>query len=90
MSDDERRIRRTVRELVLGMAPETDPVGDDPDLVDELGYYSLALLELAFALEDEFDLPPIDQDSARRIHTVSDVADYVVAQLRSRKDAVSG
>ncbi|MFI9388799.1 phosphopantetheine-binding protein [Kutzneria sp. NPDC052558] len=78
------QVRRQIAELALAMAPA--PGGatgiDDPDLVDDLGYHSLALLELAFALEDEFELPPIDQERAQRIRRVGDVADYVVEQLR--------
>lgn len=82
---NEDETRRAIRELVLEMAP-AGPAADkpDPELVDDLGYHSLALLELAFLLEDEFSLPAIDRESAQRIQRVSDVENYVVAQLRDR------
>ncbi|MFF4579776.1 hypothetical protein [Streptomyces sp. NPDC001389] len=83
--------RRQIREIVISMAPEAgaaDATDPDPDLVETLGYHSLALLELAFALEDEYALPPIDQESAQGIRKVSDVEDYVLAQLR--QDAADG
>ncbi|MEE3922508.1 hypothetical protein V2I01_41850 [Micromonospora sp. BRA006-A] len=55
-------------------------------LVEDLEYHSLALLELAFALEDEFDLPPIDEQSVQNIRTAADIENHVVRQLES-KDA---
>jgi len=85
----EEAIRRGTQEIVFAMAPVPAAATDaDLDLVDGLGYHSLALLELAYALEDEYELPPIDQESAQRIKRVSDVADYVVAQVREH--AASG
>ncbi|MGH8941068.1 MAG: acyl carrier protein [Actinomycetes bacterium] len=78
-------VRASVRAIILDMAPgaegECEP---DTDLVDGLGYHSLALLELAFTLEDEFDLPPIDEETARKITTVKDVQDIVVRMLADR------
>jgi acyl carrier protein len=83
MTTDEQEIRRRVRALIMEMAPAEEPDHDpDPHLVDTLGYYSLALLELAYALEDEFDLPPIDMQAAHGIQRASDVERYVVEQLR--------
>lgn len=74
-----------VRSLVLEVAPEPDPEVDaDASLVNDLGFHSLALLELAYLLEDEFDLPPIDQETAHGIATVRDVVDYVRAELSRR------
>ncbi|MDX3535554.1 phosphopantetheine-binding protein [Streptomyces sp. MB09-01] len=79
----EEDMRRQIRDIVISMAPDAGAAdGTDPDLVETLGYHSLALLELAFALEDEYALPPIDQESAQSIRTVSDVENYVLAQLR--------
>jgi acyl carrier protein len=46
-------------------------------LVEDLGYHSLALLELAFALEDEFALPAMDAEQAQKISTMLDVEEYV-------------
>jgi acyl carrier protein len=75
-------IRGLVGEIVRSLAPTpvTGPI-HDRHLVDDLGYHSLALLELAFALEDEFGLPPMREDQAQRIRTVSEVEDYVARAL---------
>ncbi|MET8756351.1 hypothetical protein [Lentzea sp. NPDC004782] len=81
---DEDVVRHRIRALILEMAPEQPADDSDPDplLVETLGYYSLSMLELAFALEDEYDLPPIDQETASRIRRASDIEDYVINQLR--------
>jgi acyl carrier protein len=81
---DETECRDLIRLLIKELSPI--PTSDHPDearLVDDLGYHSLALLELAFALEDEFGLQPIDEQTARKILTVRDVGDHVVSELRS-------
>jgi len=72
-----------IRDIIIDLAPEP-PINrhGDLDLVDDLGYFSLALLEMAFTLEDEFQLPPIDQESAAGIRTVGDVERYILVQLR--------
>ena len=79
----EAEIREVVDEIVRELAP--NPKGGDSSaalLVDALEYTSLALLELAFTLEDEFELPPIDEETARGIRTVADVQEHVVRGLR--------
>lgn len=88
---DERETRAKVRYWLAELAPAALPsVAGGESLVDDLEYHSLALLELAFALEDEFDLPPIDEESAAQIVTAGDVEDYVVAQLRAVASAAPG
>ena len=78
-------VRRIIRDLVLELAPHDDTVSaEDPHLVDDLAYHSLAVLELAFTIEDEFDLEPIDQETAQHIQTVRAVEDYVIDKLRAR------
>lgn len=83
----EEEVRSTIRALVAELAPAQEQEAaecEDARLVEDLGFHSLALLELAFSLEDEFDLPPIDEDTARVITTVSKVQDHVVGILRAR------
>lgn len=41
-------------------------------------------MEVAFALEDEFDLEPIDEETARKITTVGNVQDLVLEKLAER------
>jgi acyl carrier protein len=75
-----------MRALVSRLAPEP-PAGEVEgalELIQDLGYHSLALLELAFALEGEFGLPPIGERDARGMRTVADVEAYVARELDAR------
>src|SRR5438034_10512376 len=80
----ERDVREFVRNLILELAPSADGRSvDNPRLVEDLGYHSLALMELAFALEDEFRLTTIDEETARKIVTIADVEHHVLTELAS-------
>lgn len=86
----ESEVREVVREIVIEIGPErADPTDATVPLVDGLGYNSLALVELAFTLEDEFDLAPIDEVTARRIDSLQAVQDHVVAELADRGELVA-
>jgi acyl carrier protein len=76
-------IRREVREVILELAPNPNVQMDNPRLVEDLAYHSLALLELAFALEDRYDLPPIKHEAAAQLTTLAQVVDFVVNNIRS-------
>ena len=81
----EEEVGSTIRELILELAPSPEAAAnDDARLAEDLGFHSLALLELAFSLEDEFDLPPIDEETARRITTIPSVQEHVLEILRDR------
>lgn len=83
MSADD--IRETIRAIVIELAPDPDQADDTSKLlVDDLGFHSLALLEMAFTLEDEFDLPPIDETTARKLTTIDGISAHVVEILRER------
>jgi acyl carrier protein len=87
-SEDE--IRETIRLIVQELAPEPDrTLGDDARLMDDLAYHSLALMELAFTLEDEFDLLPVDEATGRAIQRICDVQEHVLAELRAREVAAA-
>lgn len=80
----ESEVRARVAEIVLTWAPEPRPaLAAETELVEHLAYHSLALLELAFALEGEFGLEPMDGKTARGIRTVADVEAHVLAGLAS-------
>ncbi len=84
----EEEVRAQCLSIVSEMAPNKDATAEaDSQLIEDLGYHSLSLLELAFALEDEYDLPPIDEETGRTIKKVSDVQDYVVNGLGDRVSA---
>jgi acyl carrier protein len=84
-----------VRETVLGIVAQLSPEsarfeqGEDLHLVNDLGFHSLALLELAFAIEDDFDLPPIDETTGRAIQTTEQVLAYVLGQLTAQDQLVT-
>lgn len=80
-------VRAAVRAIVLELAPvRTEQVDPQAGLVDQLGYHSLAMLELAFTLEEEFDLAPIDEPTARRITTLLAIEEHVLAELAGRNE----
>ena len=78
-------VRAKVRSIIVQVAPNPGGVQEgQTQLVDHLEYHSLALLELGFTLEDEFDLPPIDQAQVQDITTVEEVEDLVLGLLVQR------
>jgi acyl carrier protein len=76
-------VRLLIREIITDLAPSPEEPVPEARLIEDLGCHSLSLLELAFSLEDEFDLPTIDETTARQILTVNDVEQHVLAQLKS-------
>jgi len=86
MARSEQDVRTLIRNLILELAPNPDGMQSDQEvlLVETLEYHSLALIELAFTLEDEFDLDPIDETAARQIRTAQDVEDFVLGKLKER------
>jgi acyl carrier protein len=85
-SQGEAEVRARVRSIIVAVAPNSGgaQAAGPTKLVDHLEYHSLALLELGFTLEDEFDLPPIDQSQVQDITTVEEVEDLVLNLLRER------
>lgn len=80
-------IRARVRAIVLDVAPNPSGLHEGRTLlVEHLEYHSLALLELGFALEDELDLPPLDQAQVQHITTVEEIEDLVLELLRQNAD----
>lgn len=80
----EEEVRQVIQSLILELAPNPDGISAGDRLVEDLEYHSLALMELAFSLEDEFNLEAIDEETARGIRTVGDVKDHVVSELDRR------
>ena len=79
---DPKPMAAQVRAIVLEMAPfPPTQVTDDATLVDDLGYDSLGLIELATELEREFRLPSMAMEEARDVRTLSDVERFVVEHL---------
>jgi acyl carrier protein len=89
---DEQSVRSLIRQLIAELAPRQPVEVLEPvhRLVEDLGYHSLALMELAFTLEDEFHLDTIDEEQAQKISTVHDVERHVIDELRSKGVIRSG
>jgi len=67
-----------VRRVVAKHAPARVPAVQSGDrIVEDLGYDSLAVLELAFALEEEFGLESIGMERALHLTTVADVEELL-------------
>lgn len=82
MTEEDDVTART-REIIRLLAPAADARCErDGRLIEDLGYHSLALVELAFRLEEEFDLEPITYEQAQDILTVGDVEDFVADAAR--------
>lgn len=83
--DSDTEVRRRIRAIILDLAPEKGGEEvENPRLLEDLSYHSLAMVELAFALEDEFELPPMNEESVNEnIRTASDIEDYVLTLMHS-------
>lgn len=81
---EEERVRRRVLEVVLAWAP--GPVRSSSTiarLVDDLGYDSLALMELAVVLEHEIAGWRMPASGVADVETVDDVVALALAGMRS-------
>ncbi len=71
-----------VRHLVALISPHpVATVRSSDNLVLQLAYHSLALVELAFALEDLFGLDAITPERAMNLQTAGDIVDLIVAAV---------
>jgi len=78
-------IRQKVRSLVERMASAPKgPVRSSERLIDDLGYDSLRLIDLAHSLESEFAMPPVNEREMMSVITVGDLEDLVVGRLAVR------
>lgn len=62
----------------FGVEPEAITL--ETSFEEDLGADSLDLVEMMMALEEEFDVGEIDEQTARSIRTVGDVVDLIGAQ----------
>lgn len=73
-------LRAQVRAVVADLSPRRpDDVGPTDRLVEDLGYDSLAVVELSAQLEARFALAGVDPDRAAEVITVADLEDLVVS-----------
>ena len=76
--------RGAVRRIVARLSP-TGAATAEPEhrLIEDLGYDSLALIELAIALEDEFRLTPLSDYESLDIVRVGEVEELIVGRIAS-------
>ncbi|MGI6213146.1 MAG: acyl carrier protein [Christensenellales bacterium] len=71
---------KKIKELIarqLGI--DADKIGDDADLVADLGADSLDIIQMLISLEREFSLV-FDDEQIKKVKTVKDVIDFVEAK----------
>jgi acyl carrier protein len=82
---DDNTVRKDVRRLIEQLAPVRGvEISPSTELGVDLGYESLRLMELATALEDQFELTEITEDDAAEADTVAEVEELVVRLVRER------
>ena len=88
MTRDYITLRAEVVLLAVELAPEP-PAAAATDLVtlagagfvDQLGYHSVALVELGVAVEERFGLDPIGAEDVSGVETPDDLARFVAGRL---------
>lgn len=75
-------VRRQVRVLVGRLAPEHVPeVPSEVRFIEDLGYHSLLLIDLAHAVAKQFSIKPLTERETIGMVTVKDLEDLVVRRL---------
>lgn len=76
--------RSVVLEIVTEMSPSAPTeLRPDTELVGELGFDSLGIVELLVVLEDTLDLPPLNAEVLGGMERVSDL-EQVVSEAQAR------
>jgi acyl carrier protein len=70
---DTAEISARVRDVVGSLVPDGPRDVRSADRLTDLGFDSLATLELAMALETEFDLPEVPEGQTVELATVGDI-----------------
>ena len=60
---------------------DPESVTMDTSFVDDLGADSLDIVELTMALEEEFDLPEMDDEELKGLVTVGDVVKFITSKV---------
>lgn len=79
MTDQPNQVAIDVKGLIASMSPREMPlVAPQARLIEDLGYDSLALIELAVAIENRFGIDAISDEQAMGIATVGDLESLVL------------
>ena len=75
-------VRERIAALINAMAPvPAEALTRETDLVDELGYDSLTVVELLFEFEREFGTGPLREDAAAEATTVGEVVELLLTHV---------
>jgi acyl carrier protein len=74
-------VARVTKQVAEILGVDVTRIGPDQELVRDLGADSLDAVEIVMAVEEEFEIT-IDDASAEKMRTVSDIARYVAARIR--------
>jgi acyl carrier protein len=70
----------SVRALVGEMSPlGPTEATSELRLIEDLGYDSVSFVELALALESEFNISAVDEEKAANLTTVGDIENLVIS-----------
>jgi len=75
-------IFKTMQDLIAEQfALEPDEISMESSFTDDLGADSVDLVELVMAMEEEFDIGEIDEESLAGLKTVGDCVRYLSGKL---------
>ena len=75
-------IFKTMQDLIAEQfALEPDEISMESSFTDDLGADSVDLVELVMAMEEEFDIGEIDEESLASLKTVGDCVRYLSGKL---------
>ena len=75
-------IFKTMQDLIAEQfALEPDEISMESSFTDDLGADSVDLVELVMAMEEEFDIGEIDEESLAGLKTVGDCVCYLSGKL---------
>ena len=70
------RLRRVVADV---FAVSEDSISMDTSFIDDLGADSLDIVELIMAIEEEFYVAEVDEETVEGLQTIGDVCRYISA-----------
>ncbi len=73
-------IQAEVTRILAGFLKDPPPLSGDTDLIADLDLESVQVMEFVMEVEDHYDIA-IDLESLSNVHTVSELATVVAANL---------
>lgn len=67
--------------IVEQFSIDEENVNMDTSFVDDLGADSLDVVEFTMAMEEEFDLPELEEEELSKLLTVGDVFRYISSKI---------